>query len=178
MENLKSLSLICNIFIVVATISMSIGHCRVLQPSDAQLVAKTCKNTPYPSACPQFLQADPRSSSADVTGLALIMVDVIQAKTNGVLNKISQLLKGGGDKPALNSCQGRYNAILKADIPQATQALKTGNPKFAEDGVADASVEANTCESGFSSGKSPLTSENNGMHIATEVARAIIRNLL
>ena len=178
MENLKCLSLICNILIVVATISMSIGQCRVLQPNDANLVAETCKKTPYPSACLQFLQGNPRSSSADITGLAMIMVDVIKVKTNGVLNKINQLLKGGGDKQALNSCLSKYNAVLNADIPQAVEALKTGNPKFAESGVADASLEANFCEKGFSAGKSPLTNENNDMHTAAEVARAIVRNLL
>ena len=176
MTNFKHLSLIC-IILVLATNSMPLGHCRVLHPNDARLIEDTCNKTPNPSLCLQLLKADPRSSSADVKGLALIMVDVIKAKANDALNKIQKLLQGGGEKNALNSCANKYKAILDGDVPQATQGLQFGNPKFAEDAASDSAVEATSCEQSFN-GKSPLTSENNGMRDAADVTRAIVRLLL
>ncbi|XP_027339316.1 cell wall / vacuolar inhibitor of fructosidase 1-like [Abrus precatorius] len=176
MLNMKHISLIFSI-IVVATISMPITHCRVLKPDDVKLIEDTCKQTPNPNLCVQLLKADPRSSGADIEGLALILVDVIKGKANEALNKINQLLKGKVEKNALISCAGKYKAILEADVPQATEALKTGNPKFAEDAASDSAVEATSCEKGFS-GKSPLTNENNGMNDVANVTRAVVRLLL
>ncbi|KAJ1414323.1 Pectinesterase inhibitor domain [Sesbania bispinosa] len=176
MANLKQLPLMCRI-LVLLTISMSIGHCRVLQPNDAKLIEETCKKTPYPTFCIQFIQADPRSSSADVKGLALIMVDVIKTKAKASLLIINQLLQEGGEKKALSSCFEKYRVILQGDVPQATQALQNGNPKFAESGAIDSGVEAISCEKSFS-GKSPLTDVNNIMHIAANVTVAIVRLLL
>ncbi|XP_061350417.1 cell wall / vacuolar inhibitor of fructosidase 1-like [Gastrolobium bilobum] len=176
MANLKHLSLICSI-VVLAIISMPQGHCRVFQPNDVRLIEQTCKQTPHPDLCIKLLEADPHSSSADVNGLALILVNVIKAKANDVSNKIKELLKGRGDKKALTSCADNYSAILIGDIPEATQALQFGNPKFAENGVSDCTVEATSCEEGFN-GKSPLTNENNSMRDVADVTRAIVRLLL
>ncbi|KAK7302405.1 hypothetical protein RJT34_13293 [Clitoria ternatea] len=92
---------------------------------------------------------DPRSSGADVKGLALITVDMIKGKANEALNKM--LLKGtGGNRALLSSFADKYNAILKGDIPQATQGLQFGNPKFAEEAASDSVVEATSCEQDFS----------------------------
>ncbi|TKY72473.1 Cell wall / vacuolar inhibitor of fructosidase 1 [Spatholobus suberectus] len=176
MPNLKHLSLICSI-LVVAIISMPACHCRVFHPNDVKLIEQTCRQTPNPNLCVRLLEADPRSRSADVRGLALIMVDVIKARGNEALNKINQLLRGGGEKRALSSCADKYRAILQGDVPQATQALQFGNPKFAEDAASDSAVEATSCEGGFS-GRSPLTNENNAMRDVANVTRAIVRLLL
>ncbi|KAK7400867.1 hypothetical protein VNO78_12175 [Psophocarpus tetragonolobus] len=143
-----------------------------------KLIYQTCKNTPIPDLCLQLLKADPRSPSADITGLALIIVDVIKARANDALVKINQLLKGGGDKKALDNCAANYKiGILEADIPMAVKALTLGDPKFAENAASDSAVEAIDCEKGFN-GKSPLTRVNNGIRDVANVARAIIRNLL
>jgi len=175
MLNLKHLSIICSI-LVVAIISMSACHCRVLQPNDLKLIEETCKRTPNPNLCLQLLKADPRAPSADIAGLALILVDVIKAKATEAEKTIKQLLKQGGNKKALSECADDYDGILKLDVPTATRAVR-GNPKFAENAVSDCAVEADSCENGFH-GKSPLTHVNNGMHDVANVARAIIRNLL
>ncbi|BAT82787.1 hypothetical protein VIGAN_03285000 [Vigna angularis var. angularis] len=60
--------------------------------------------------------------------------------------------KGAGPKQrrALSSCASKYKAVLIADVPQATEALQKGDPKFAEDGANDAANEATFCESDFS----------------------------
>ena len=175
MLNLKHLSIICSI-LVVAIISMSACHCRVLQPNDLKLIEETCKRTPKPNLCLQLLKGDPRAPSADIAGLALILVDVIKAKANEAEKTIKQLLKQGGNKKALSECAVDYKGILILDIPQATRAVR-GDPKFADDAVSDCAVEADICENRFN-GKSPLTHVNNGMRDVANVARAIIRTLL
>ena len=175
MLNLKHLSIICSI-LVVAIISMSACHCRVLQPNDLKLIEETCKRTPKPNLCLQLLKGDPRAPSADIAGLALILVEVIKAKAKEVEKTIKQLLKQGGNKKALSKCAVDYKGILILDIPQATRAVR-GDPKFADDAVSDCAVEADICENRFN-GKSPLTHVNNGMRDVANVARAIIRILL
>ena len=71
-------------------------------------------------------------------------------------------------------------AVVKADVPSAIQALDGGQPKFAEDGMADTVVEAEACERSFSGRgqKSPLTQMNKDIENVANVARAIIRMLL
>ncbi|QCD80098.1 hypothetical protein DEO72_LG2g417 [Vigna unguiculata] len=108
------------------------------------------------------------------------MVNVIKTKANNALDKIHQLLQGSpepGQKESLSSCAGRYKAILEADVAQAIAALQKGDPKFAEDGVNDAAVEATSCENSFS-GKSPLTDENSATHDVAVTTGAIVRQLL
>ncbi|KAL2341642.1 hypothetical protein Fmac_009582 [Flemingia macrophylla] len=176
MLSLRQFSLLCSI-LIVAIISLPACHCRVLEPNDVNLIKQTCQKTPNPNLCNQILQADSRGRTVDVSGLALILVDAIKAKANEAYNKINNLIKGGGNKKALSSCVDKYKTILVADVPQATQALQTGNAKFTEDATSDSAIEASSCEHGFG-GKSPLTLENNGMGDVANVARAIIRLLL
>ncbi|KAL2325322.1 hypothetical protein Fmac_024380 [Flemingia macrophylla] len=140
-------------------------------------IKQTCQKTPNPNLCIQLIEANPRGHTADVLGLALILVDVIKARANEVSNIINKLIKEGGNKEALSSCANKYKAILVADVSQATQALQFGNPKFGEDATSDSAVEVTSCEEGFGE-KSPLTLENNSMRDVANVTRAIIRLLL
>ncbi|KAK7291720.1 hypothetical protein RIF29_07093 [Crotalaria pallida] len=165
MTNLKTLTLIL---------------CTLNIATNGNLIEETCKQTPNYDLCVQYLKADPHSSDADVTGLALIMVNVIKTKANNALVKINKLLQVSSvpdQKEALNLCSGQYKAILEADVAQAIAALQKGDPKFAEDGAKDAAIEATSCENSFS-GKSPLTSDNNSMHDVAVVTAAIVRLLL
>ncbi|KAK7400692.1 hypothetical protein VNO78_11958 [Psophocarpus tetragonolobus] len=178
MSTLKHLSLIYYYLLVVAMILMPRCQCEVLQPDDVKLIEQTCKNTPLPNLCLQLLKPDPRSPSADVRGLALIIVDVLKARSKEGANKVNQLLKsGGGDIKVLNFCAEVYKLLLTANVPVAINALELGDPKFAENAVSDAALEVMNCEDDFH-GKSPLTKENTGTHDVSNVARAIIRNLL
>lgn len=77
----------------------------------------------------------------------------------------------------MDQCNLSYKAILEGDVPEAYAGLP-GNPKFAENGVADAKIEASICEDEFPEGQSPLTSLNQRMEKICDIARAIIRNLL
>ncbi|TKY54271.1 Cell wall / vacuolar inhibitor of fructosidase 1 [Spatholobus suberectus] len=180
MTNFKPLILCFCLQAIVVMVSIPTSHCRTFLPNDEKLIENTCKKTPNYNVCLQSLKASPGSSSADVTGLAQIMVKVMKAKANDALKRIHELQRVGAEpkqRRALSSCADKYKAVLIADVPQATEALQKGDPKFAEDGANDAANEATYCESDFS-GKSPLTKQNNAMHDVAAVAAAIVRLLL
>ncbi|RVW71582.1 Cell wall / vacuolar inhibitor of fructosidase 1 [Vitis vinifera] len=102
--------------------------------STSDLVKQTCKHTPNYDLCVKTLLSDPRSSHADVAGLAMVMVDVIKAKTIATLHRISELLgttRYPKTKAALRRCVELYdNAVLKADLPSAMQALRLVFPNL------------------------------------------------
>ncbi|ESW26405.1 hypothetical protein PHAVU_003G117300 [Phaseolus vulgaris] len=180
MANLKPVILCLFLEAIVVMNTIPGSECRSFLPNDESLIESTCKKTPNYNLCLQYLKASPGSSTADVSGLALIMVNVIKAKANDALKIIHDLQKkGGGPKQqgALSSCASNYNAVLVGDVPKATYALQAGDPKFAEDGANDAANEATYCENGFS-GNSPLTKQNNAMHDVAVVTAAIVRLLL
>ncbi|KAG4932170.1 hypothetical protein AAZX31_17G035300 [Glycine max] len=182
MKIMESLALIFYSTLVLATISVPATNSRIIhQKNNANLIEETCKQTPHHDLCIQYLSSDPRSTEADVTGLALIMVNVIKIKANNALDKIHQLLQKNPEpsqKEPLSSCADRYKAIVEADVAQAVASLQKGDPKFAEDGANDAAIEATTCENSFSAGKSPLTNHNNAMHDVAAITAAIVRQLL
>jgi len=180
MTNLKSLILCFFLQAIVVMVTIPASQCRTFLPNNENLIESTCKKTPNYNLCLQSLKASPGSSTADVSGLALIMVNVMKAKANDALKTIHDLQREGAgakQRRALSSCDSKYKAVLIADVPQATEALKKGNPKFAEDGANDAANEAKYCESDFS-GNSPLTKQNNAMHDVAAVTAAIVRLLL
>ncbi|MED6169961.1 hypothetical protein PIB30_026008 [Stylosanthes scabra] len=176
MTNMKTITMF--FFLITMTSLPSIIHCRtVIIPNDENLIESTCRRTPNYNVCIQSLKSNPASLGADIRGLAQIMVKVMASKANDAINIIHQLQRGSGPSSGLTSCAGKYNAILVGDIPQATQALQGGNPKFAESAANDAANEATFCENGFG-GRSPLTTQNNAMRDVSVVTAAIVRNLL
>lgn len=146
----------------------------------SDLVESTCKRTPNYELCVKVVSADPRAQgAADMATLAMIMVDAVKAKSEETATMINNLQKTRPDlKTPLEECAFQYKVILTASIPEAHDALRKGNPKFAEDGVAGSSGSAQECELGFQKGQSPLTAFNTQVHDLSDVARAIIRNLL
>ncbi|XP_065860188.1 cell wall / vacuolar inhibitor of fructosidase 1-like [Euphorbia lathyris] len=152
---------------------------RNLAQTDANIVDQTCKQTPHYHLCLKFLNSDPRSSTADVTGLALILVDLLKNETTKSVQFVKQLRGKRPDleKP-LKSCDSDYDAILTADVPEAIQALELGNPRFAEDGMNDVDIEATSCENEFGIEKSPLFDSNKLLTDISHVDSSIIRQLL
>nr|ADZ54777.1 invertase inhibitor 2 [Solanum tuberosum] len=114
------------------------------------LIHATCRETPYYSLCLTTLQSDPRSNEVEgddaITTLGLIMVDAVKSKSIGIMEKIKELEKSNPEwRAPLSQCYVAYNAVLRADVTVAVEALKKGVPKFAEDGMDDVVVEAQTC---------------------------------
>ncbi|XP_010500306.1 PREDICTED: cell wall / vacuolar inhibitor of fructosidase 1-like [Camelina sativa] len=146
--------------------------------SEGSMIDQTCKQTPDFKLCVSLLNSDPRGSSADISGLALILIDKIKVLATKTLTEINGLYKKRPElKQALDQCSRRYKTILNADVPEAIEAISKGVPKFGEDGVIDAGVEASVCEEGFQ-GKSPLTSLTKSMQNISSVTRAVVRMLL
>ncbi|GFQ04444.1 cell wall / vacuolar inhibitor of fructosidase 1 [Phtheirospermum japonicum] len=148
---------------------------------DQTLIETTCKNTPNYQLCISTIHASPSSAGADVAGLGLIVVDAVRAKTEAATSAIDKLKQLHPDMTrALEKCRDTYDAVLKADVPEAVAALKKGIPKFAESGMADVAWEAEICEGGFKEvgAESPLRGVNKDLHDLAEVAVGIIRNLL
>ena len=89
------------------------------------------------------------------------MVRAIESNANQTLVKINQLLQGSQDpnrKNALTECAIQYKVKILADVASAIEALGEGDAEVAENVVADASINANACEKGFS-GHSALTQQ-------------------
>ncbi|KAI3706895.1 hypothetical protein L6452_24950 [Arctium lappa] len=148
---------------------------------DRRLIESTCKATPSYNLCLSTLLSNPKSSSGDVSDLGLIMVGATKVKATLAIQRIKTLYRSHPElRRSLNECAQVYMAVVKADVPSAVQALDGGQPKFAEDGMADTAVEAESCERSFSGRglKSPLTQMNTDIKNVANVARAIIRMLL
>ncbi|KAL0855405.1 hypothetical protein Bca101_060558 [Brassica carinata] len=157
---------------IIVTMAMMMGTAM------GNIVEKTCKQTPDYTLCLSLLNSDPRSSSADIVGLGLILVDKIKALGTETIGQIKVAYK---TKPmlkrVLDECNLRYKTIEEDDVPTAIIAIK-GNPKFAEGAIVDASVEASICEEGFPKGQSPLTDLTQKMVKICDVTIAIVRMLL
>ncbi|CAH1429095.1 unnamed protein product [Lactuca virosa] len=152
-----------------------------LAMGDRQFIENTCKSTPSYNLCLSILLANPKSQNANLTGLALIVVDAVKNEGVKTLQQIDALKKSLPElTAALTQCGDVYNTIMHVDVPLTINALNLGNPKFGEDGMADTIIESQTCERSFKEHgqTSPLTNMNKDMEDVANVARAIIRILL
>ena len=178
---MRTLVFIVLVLVVFQIIFLPSSQCARLRPNDNNLIEQTCKQTPNYNLCISSLKSDPKSATADVAGLALIMVNVLNTTTTQTLIHINSLLLQSPRnevKEALLSCVENYKTgVLTADVPVSIEALTKGNPKFADQGTQDAANESNSCEEGFS-GNSPLTVENTNINNVARVANAIVKLLL
>ncbi|XP_019180845.1 PREDICTED: cell wall / vacuolar inhibitor of fructosidase 1-like [Ipomoea nil] len=156
----------------------------VLNKDKNTLITATCSKTPNYPLCVATLQSDPRSSAAgaDIETLGLVMVSAVKARATEVTQAIPPLkvAKPEWGQP-LSQCYFYYDAVLRADVPEAEMALKRGVPKFAEAGMADAAVEAASCDAAFKDNgitESPLKDFNKNVVELSGVATSIIKMLL
>ncbi|KAJ8765875.1 hypothetical protein K2173_020391 [Erythroxylum novogranatense] len=163
---------------ILVTITFLSVHC-ILVKSDTNLIEQTCKNTPYYNYCVTYLESRPGSLGANPEGLGLIMVSIVKDKATETLNLIKQELEKSPElKVPLSACSQNYRyGILEADIPEATEALEKGNPKFAEDGMNDCVNETKSCEEGFHGKSSPVIPANKAVQITSAIAAAIAHQL-
>ncbi|KAJ7955263.1 Pectinesterase inhibitor [Quillaja saponaria] len=182
MKNLTSLSGL-SILVVLTTIICELTQSSVLRRDEnGDLIVQTCKQTPYYDLCVSSLQSNPQSSNTDLKGLALIMVGNVQANATETLNYIEGLIKQTTDQQleqALAFCAELYIQVVKFSLPQAADAVSDGRFGFANYGISDAVNEAVTCEKKFSGSiKSPLTDRNDSVHKFSDIAAAILDQLL
>ena len=149
--------------------------------ADRKFIENTCKGTPNYDLCLSIILADPKSEKADLTGLALILVAGVEHKGDETIKQIKDMKSSRPELgPALDYCAQVYDTVVKVNVPEANDALKLGNPKFGEDGMADSAVESQACERSFKEHgmTSPMTEQNKAVENVANVARAIIRMLL
>ncbi|KDP45596.1 hypothetical protein JCGZ_17203 [Jatropha curcas] len=108
------------------------------------------------------------------------MIYTIDAKATNALERINNLLDQSSslisleERQELRVCADRYSVIIRGDVPQSIEALRTGNYNFAYEGASDAAAEAMSCEEGFSRvGKSPISEINIAVHDVSVVAASI-----
>ncbi|XP_009590146.1 cell wall / vacuolar inhibitor of fructosidase 1 [Nicotiana tabacum] len=148
------------------------------------IINTTCRATTNYPLCLTTLHSDPRTSEAegaDLTTLGLVMVDAVKLKSIEIMKSIKKLEKSNPElRLPLSQCYIVYYAVLHADVTVAVEALKRGVPKFAENGMVDVAVEAETCEFSFKYNGlvSPVSDMNKEIIELSSVAKSIIRMLL
>lgn len=161
-------------------------HAAIPSIINGNLINKTCKQTPYYELCVRSLISNPHSFNTDVKGLARIMILTIDAKATHALKHINNLLQRSSrdnslsekERRELKACADRYSVIIKGDVPQAIDAMRTGDYKFAEEGTYDAAAEAMSCEEEITGHHSQLSDMNMMVHDVSVVAGSIVQIIL
>ncbi|XP_042506438.1 cell wall / vacuolar inhibitor of fructosidase 2-like [Macadamia integrifolia] len=123
-----------------------------LTPSDGNgidLIHKTCNHTAEYNLCVALLQSDPRSLTADVKGLASIMLDLTLRNTNQTLSQVKELLKDTSldqrIKQCFLTCVEVYEKTTQLYIPAALNSLQTDSYADARKEGSDAFTTVQTC---------------------------------
>lgn len=140
------------------------------------LIEQTCRRTTNYALCVSSLKSDPRSSKADVKGLALIMMDVAKAKATEILKKIDELRKKsqGDGALALNLCAHDYGGIIGTDIPNIKAAITRGDLESAEESFVYIGETIDDCEDGFQGCSWPTICDGMFFLDVCDVAKAIM----
>lgn len=152
------------------------SHCKVVLPMDANLIEQICRRTTNYTLCVSSLKSDPRSSKADVKGLALIMMDIAKAKATEILKKIDKLRKKskGGGALALNLCAHDYGGIIGTHIPNIKTAITRGDLESAGESFVFISERIDDCEDGFHGCSSPTICDSMFFLDVCDVAKEIM----
>ncbi|CAN1813603.1 Cell wall / vacuolar inhibitor of fructosidase 1 [Linum perenne] len=151
--------------------------------ADKQFITTTCQRTPNFKVCVSAALSNPGGLKAsNDKELALVLIDVVQAKATVAYNEITKLLASKPDlKEPLNKCSGDYLFVIHDDHDDAVKAVNDGNPKFGEDAIADAAIMPTNCKDAFKKYKKAfpgeLTQPGNDVEETANVARALIRML-
>ncbi|CAN1813639.1 Cell wall / vacuolar inhibitor of fructosidase 1 [Linum perenne] len=152
--------------------------------ADKQFITDTCKKTPNFKVCVSAALSNPRGLKAgNVEELALVIIDVVQAKATVAYNQIKKLLATKPDlKKPLSECAQEYHVVIHEDHDEAVEAVTKGDPKFGEDAMADSALTPDSCKDTFEQYKkaflAKLTQPSNVVQETANVARALIRMLL
>ncbi|CAI9094409.1 OLC1v1030141C1 [Oldenlandia corymbosa var. corymbosa] len=139
------------IFIVALTITSFLPF------GSSDLIETTCQKTPNVQLCDNILRNDPKSSSANLDGLTLIIINSLASKSNYTLKMIDQMLK---DRPELKSplteCWNHYNVISTFFILDAIEAANNGDVRLGEESMYEVKDFAGQCDDEFKPNPSPF----------------------
>ncbi|KAM2412816.1 hypothetical protein ACFXTH_031016 [Malus domestica] len=118
----------------------------------------------------------PRSPTADVKGLGIIMIYADTAKVREAVDLINELINDEPGNIPARDCRNNYNDAIQIALPQATEAFSKGDYKSVELGMVNIVANADSRETGFSGG-SPFKDQSKAVHDLAYVAAAIARVL-
>ncbi|XP_057476843.1 cell wall / vacuolar inhibitor of fructosidase 1-like [Actinidia eriantha] len=158
------------------------SQCSVKTSND--LIAKTCRRTPFSQLCVSTLRSHPQKSMKTVKDLSLVLINIARAKATLALETINKL-KASGSNPHLQiplaKCSEIYKKVLSVHVPKALSALTRGDHKDAEDWVARSAAEAQECKTiliGITNPPQMLLSMGQILSDLFVIIRSIIKSLL
>ncbi|XP_030474574.1 putative invertase inhibitor [Syzygium oleosum] len=173
-------SLLCTLSLFLAS-SLVLFHAR----SVADVVADTCKKSAASSPnvnydyCVKALGSDSRSSSADVQGLGLIALNLLESSVTSTASHIQELLKQKQDpyvQKRLTDCSDQYSDAADS-LKGAVGSYQAKQYLDVQTAVSAVSTYADTCESQFKDKEgatSPLTKQNGDVTQLSYIELAIV----
>ncbi|GAA0164042.1 hypothetical protein LIER_19768 [Lithospermum erythrorhizon] len=146
---------------------------------DAALIDTVCQKTSDPNFCKSTLNSDSRSASADLNGLADIVLQQAEVKALEILARIQRLTKEATDPRIQNglfACNQLYGPA-RDKISAAILDL-TRDATRAASLASGAALDPVTCEASFRPSPSPLTNENNVFASLAKTASEIINEMV
>ncbi|OWM71086.1 hypothetical protein CDL15_Pgr011213 [Punica granatum] len=126
-------------------------------------------------------RSDPRSATADPTGLAKISLDILLSKANATLREAIKLYTGTGAEPIVyqyyGACIDVYIVSVVKLLPNASTDLGTGKFSEARGDVTQVVNYAEGCAQQFAGRSDPLVPWTTGVHDFGTVAADIIGSL-
>ena len=175
-------SLALHILLLSSILSTPSQSSILWKDEDGDLIDQICKKTPFYDLCSSILHSNPLTPKTDPKGMALIMVNNIQANATDTLNYIEELIKQTSDQQLeqeLAFCAESYIPVVKYILPQAADAISQDKFGFASYCISDAEKEVDACNKKFSgTNQSPLGDRNSIMQKLVDVAAAIVKLLV
>ncbi|KAL3742644.1 hypothetical protein ACJRO7_018028 [Eucalyptus globulus] len=160
-------SALCTLFLFLAS-SLILFHA---ESAANDIVSDTCHKSAASSPnvnydyCVKALGSDPKSRTADVQGLGLIALNLLESSVTSTGSDIQHLLKKKWDRyvhQCLSDCSDLYSDALET-TKEAVGAYQEKRFSDVQNSVSTVCTDATTCESQFKEKKgvtSPLTKQN------------------
>merc|ERR1712071_105132 len=148
---------------------------QILGQSDP--ITKACNPTLYKDLCKKTLEADPTSKGATIQGLAKIALKAAASAANTTRDVIKTLAgKDPTIKQALDDCTENYEDAIEKFSDSFT-AFESGRYNDVNTWVSAAMTDGDSCEGGFSGGKSPIADKSTTFAQLSSNALALVNQL-
>ncbi|KAI3436972.1 Mannosyltransferase [Psidium guajava] len=172
---------LCTLFLFLAS-SLILFHA---EPAVANVVPETCRkcvalspNVNY-DFCVKALGSDRRSQTADVQGLGLIALNLLESSVTSTGSYIQQLLKKKWDpyvQGCLEACSELYSDAVDT-TKEAVEAYQAKHYTDVQTWVSTVATDGDTCESQFKEKPgvtSPLTKQSGDTGQLSSIGLAIL----
>ena len=150
----------------------------------ANLVQETCNKTRYSDVCLETLKSDPNSKTADVKGLARIMLKHGLAYSKDTYARVNKMFNETKDpimKSCLHVCSEIYSLSVEVNFPHAITALENNDYRESSRILDSAYDDPETCNDAFVERPviktPPFTDRNNYLEKMIDVACTIVNSL-